>query len=68
MKTINPAGRTPSNSELNAYGCTCSGAAGNYSAVSGSVPCNVCAYSCASGNEANRAANETQSHNRMTNT
>lgn len=67
MKIVNPVGRIPSESELNAYGCTCSSSLGNYSAVSGNVPCNVCAYSCDS-NPDNSQANYNQSHNRMTHT
>lgn len=64
MKTVNPVGRTPNNSEMNAYGCTCSISVGNYSSVSGNVPCNVCAYSCAGTD--NLQANQSQSQNRMT--
>ncbi|MDR2042882.1 MAG: hypothetical protein LBQ15_00635 [Clostridium sp.] len=68
MKTVHPIGSIPNDSEFNAYGCVCSVAVGNYSAVSGDVPCNVCAYSCDPGNQANMNANQALSQSRVTHT
>ncbi|MDR2659869.1 MAG: hypothetical protein LBC27_07785 [Spirochaetaceae bacterium] len=68
MKIVNPVGRTPHDTGLNAYGCVCNIGLGNHNTVSGNVPCNVCAYSCAPGNTANLNANMTTSTNQMTHT
>ena len=68
MKNVNPIGREPSEEKLSAYGCVCNIPTGNSSTVSGNVPCNVCAFSCADGNIANRNKNESESTSRMTHT
>ena len=69
MKNINPIGRTPGTATASAFGCICNDTVmKDQTAVSGNVPCNVCAYSCEPGNSDNLKQNLGTSTDRMKHT